>query len=117
MREELYQTLGAIASQISGFYQMTALLPAWQAALVDDLASMPTQHLRMLIRHIIIPLVKACPPTHRCASCTHLAHVTWILRDVLRCCKVLCPHHVLSQLLVQRVLDVSYDMSMCTSTT
>ncbi|BDA43725.1 Exportin-5 [Coccomyxa sp. Obi] len=65
MREELYQTLGTIASQISGFYQMTALLPAWQAALVGDLAVMPTQHLRMLIRHIIIPLVKACPPTHR----------------------------------------------------
>ena len=65
MREELYQTLGAIASQIAGFYQMAAMLPAWAAALVGDLPIMPNQHLRLLTRHVITPLVKACPPAHR----------------------------------------------------
>lgn len=69
MREELYQTLGAMASQIAGLYQMTAVLPAWAAAIVGDLPIMPNQHLRLLTRHVISPLVKACPPAHRSASC------------------------------------------------
>lgn len=69
MREELYQTLGAMATQVAGFYQMTAVLPGWAATLVGDVHSMPNQHLRLLTRHVIIPLIKACPPAHRCSFC------------------------------------------------
>lgn len=66
MREEIYQTLGAMTSQVSGFYRATAVLPAWTAALVGELPVMPNQHLRLLIRHVINPFVKACPLMHRC---------------------------------------------------
>ncbi len=65
MREEIYQTLGSMTAHVAGFYGTTAALPAWAAALVGDLPIMPNQHLRLLIRHVITPLVKACPPMHR----------------------------------------------------
>jgi hypothetical protein len=81
MREELYQTLGAIAAQIAGFYQMTAALPAWAAALVGDLPMMPTQHLRLLTRHVITPLVKACPPAHRSAPRRCISLITTFLLE------------------------------------
>ena len=65
MREELYQILGSLASSVAGFYQATAAQPAWVGALVGDLDMLTNQHLRLAMRHIFIPLVKACPPMHR----------------------------------------------------
>ena len=67
-KEELYQALGYLASQVSGFYQATALQPAWAAALVGDLPSMTNGNIRIMQRHVTIPLCKACPPVHRSAT-------------------------------------------------
>ena len=73
MREELYQILGGLASSVASFYQAAAAQPAWAAALVGDLDMLTNPHLRLAMRHIYIPLVKACPPSHRqAASCQHL---------------------------------------------
>ena len=69
MREELYQILGSLASSVASFYQAAATQPAWAAALVGDLDVLINPHLRLAMRHIYIPLVKACPPTHRQAAC------------------------------------------------
>ena len=68
MREELYQILGSLASSVAGLYQATAEQPAWVGALVGDLDMLTNQHLRLTMRHIFIPLVKACPPMHRHAN-------------------------------------------------
>lgn len=65
MREELYQILGSLASSVAGFYQATAAQPVWVGALVGDLDMLTNQHLRLAMRHIFIPLVKACPPIYR----------------------------------------------------
>ena len=73
MREELYQILGGLASSVASFYQAAAAQPAWAAALVGDLDMLTNPHLRLAMRHIHIPLIKACPPPHRqAASCQHL---------------------------------------------
>ena len=65
VREELYQTLGALAGQVSSFYAASAAAPAWAAALAGDLPSMRDAHVRLLMRHVLRPLIKACPPAHR----------------------------------------------------
>ena len=69
MREELYQILGSLASSVASFYQAAATQPAWVAALVGDLGTLINPHLRLAMRHIYIPLIKACPTIHRQASC------------------------------------------------
>ena len=68
MREELYQILGSLASSVASFYQAAATQLAWAAALVGDLDMLINPHLRLAMRHIYIPLVKACPPIHRQAA-------------------------------------------------
>ena len=68
MREELYQTLGALAGQVSSFYAASASAPDWAAALAGDLPSMRDAHVRLLMRHVLRPLVRACPPAHRYQS-------------------------------------------------
>ena len=68
MREELYQILGSLASSVASLYQATAAQPAWVAALVGDLDMLINPHLRLAMRHIYIPLAKACPPMHRQAA-------------------------------------------------
>jgi hypothetical protein len=91
MREETYQTLGALASQVAGFYEAAAALPAWAAALVGDLPSMPNQHLRLLLRHIIIPLVKACPPVHRSVHLPETAASFFLIKfSIPTTCQALC---------------------------
>ena len=70
MREELYQILGSFASSVASFYQAAATQPAWVAALVGDLDMLINSHLRLAMRHIYIPLIKACPPIYRQAPCT-----------------------------------------------
>ena len=65
VREELYQTLGALAGQVSAFYAASAAAPAWAAALVGDLPHLRDAHVRLLMRHVLRPLIRACPPAHR----------------------------------------------------
>lgn len=65
VREELYQTLGALAGQVSAFYADAAAAPAWAAALAGDLPHLRDAHVRLLMRHVLRPLIRACPHTHR----------------------------------------------------
>jgi len=66
VRESLYQALGIIASQAAGFFAAGADARAlWAPALVGSLEHMPMTHVRILIRHVMLPLCRHCPPAHR----------------------------------------------------
>lgn len=65
MREGLYQTLGYILRNVGGFPSCTALAPLWVSALTGHLQDLHSSHVRMLVRHIMLPLNKSCPLTGR----------------------------------------------------
>lgn len=66
VRESLYQGLGVIASQAAGAFAAGPDARAlWLPALAGGLSAMPMQHVRLLIRHIVLPLCRHCPPAHR----------------------------------------------------
>ena len=68
MRESLYQGVGTIATQAAGFFAAgPESRSLWAPALTGGLDAMPAQHVRLLIRHIITPLCRHCPPQHRAA--------------------------------------------------
>lgn len=68
VREDLYQTLGCLVRCVGGFYACTNFQAPWVAALTDCLDFLHTSHIRMIIRHIMIPMVKTCPENQRCAQ-------------------------------------------------
>lgn len=86
MREALYQVLGTLAAVPSGLYDRAppGAAEGWRAALLlggsgrtfgagtglpspdVDASFLPEpQHLRLLERHVMLPLIKGCPPQHR----------------------------------------------------
>ena len=68
MRESLYQGVGTLATQAAGFFAAgPEALNLWAPALTSSLEAMPAQHARLLIRHIVTPLCRHCPPQHRAA--------------------------------------------------
>ena len=68
VRESLYQGVGIMATQAAGFFAAGAEARGlWAPALTGGLEAMPAQHARLLIRHIVSPLCRACPPAHRAA--------------------------------------------------
>ena len=68
MRESLYQGVGILATQAAGFFAAgPEARGLWAPALTGGLEAMPAQHARLLIRHIVSPLCRACPPAHRAA--------------------------------------------------
>jgi hypothetical protein len=74
VRESLYQALGIIASQAAGFFAAGADVRAlWAPALVGSLEHMPMTHVRILIRHVMLPLCRHCPPAHRRAPALQAA--------------------------------------------
>ena len=44
------------------------------AAMTGDLEHLQSPHVRLLIRHIMISLVKNCPPARRCAPPLAVSH-------------------------------------------
>ena len=66
-RETLYQTLGWLARAVGGFYAAASLQGQFVAAMTADLEHLQSPHVRLLIRHVMISLVKNCPPARRCA--------------------------------------------------
>ena len=85
MREALYQVLGTLAAVPSGLYERAppGAAEGWRAALLlggggrafgagtglpapDNASYLPEpQHLRLLERHVLLPLIRGCPPRHR----------------------------------------------------
>lgn len=74
-REGLYQTLGLLIRNVGGFYAQTQLQPQFVSALTGCLEMLHASHIRMLIRHIIIALVKTCPENHRLSARTYSGQV------------------------------------------
>lgn len=68
VRELVYQTLGLVASHVGGFLSCAQYATQWASALTSHLDHLSPQHLRGLIRFVLIPFVASCPPTHRCAT-------------------------------------------------
>ena len=68
MRESLCQGVGILATQAAGFFAAgPESRSLWAPALTGGLESAPAQHVRLLIRHIVTPLSRHCPPQHRAA--------------------------------------------------
>lgn len=68
MRESLYQGVGILATQAAGFFASGPEgRSLWAPALTGGWEAMPAQHARLLIRHIVTPLCRACLPQHRAA--------------------------------------------------
>ena len=68
VRETLYQAVGAVAAAPVGLYGVSpppASPDAWRAALADGLTVAAPRHVRLLERHVVMPLIKACPPAER----------------------------------------------------
>lgn len=64
-REAMYQTLGCLIRNVGGFYGCTHLQSQLLRATTGNLDHLQSSHVRMLIRHVFIPLVKYCPVDSR----------------------------------------------------
>ena len=66
-RECVVQTLGALASTPPALYSVPVpgAPAAWAAALTDGLGHVDPSAVRLLERHVVVPLVRGCPPSHR----------------------------------------------------
>jgi hypothetical protein len=60
-REALYQTFGYILRNVGGFPACTSLAGLWVSAMTAHLDDLHSSNVRMLIRHIMLPLLKDCP--------------------------------------------------------
>ena len=65
VREALYQTFGYIVRHVGGFFSCTSLAGLWVVALTANLQDLLSNNVRMLIRHIMLPLLKHCPLSAR----------------------------------------------------
>ena len=87
IREALYQTIGYIVRNVGGFYACTQLQAQFVSAVTDNLDYLHSSHIRMLIRHVYIPLVKFCPIASRQDIFSYVITVLATLRqDAVRCC-------------------------------
>jgi hypothetical protein len=65
VRELLYQACGVFCSQVGGWYANPTAQALWPTALVGSLTIMEDWQLRLMLRHAVIALVRACPPAQR----------------------------------------------------
>lgn len=65
MRESVYQSLGLMCTNVSAFYACGPAQALWGPSLVQHIECMDHQHLRMLLRHLMVPFTKSCPAQHR----------------------------------------------------
>ena len=65
MREAVYQSLGEMASGVSGFWACDAAVGPWVDAMVGGLEYTPGANIRLLMRHTLLPVLCSCPPKHR----------------------------------------------------
>ena len=61
----MYQSLGLLSSSVSRFYSCGEAQALWGTALMEHVDCMDHQHLRMLLRHLMLSLTRICPPHHR----------------------------------------------------
>lgn len=61
----MYQSLGLMATNVSAFYACGPAQGLWAAALMEHVEHMDHQHLRMLLRHLMLSFTKSCPAQHR----------------------------------------------------
>ncbi|KAK9825813.1 hypothetical protein WJX74_009906 [Apatococcus lobatus] len=65
MRELLYHGLGCMIEKLPAFYDLPRAQALFPSALAGHLDVMWPQHIKLLLRHIVIPLFKQCPHEHR----------------------------------------------------
>ena len=65
MRELLYHGLGCMIEKLPGLYDFPGAQSVFCSALTEHMHVMWPQHMKLLLRHIIIPLYKYCPREHR----------------------------------------------------
>ena len=65
----MYQTIGYLVRNVGGFYACTDLHGQWISAMTDNLEHLQSSHVRMLVRHVFIPLVRCCPLESRYSNC------------------------------------------------
>ena len=69
VRESMYQSLGLMATNVSAFYACGPAQGLWGPALMEHVEHMDHQHLRMLLRHLMLSFTKSCPTHHRSVHC------------------------------------------------
>jgi len=67
IRESMYQSLGLMSTSVAAFYACGAGQGLWGPGLMDHVEYMDHQHLRMLLRHLMLSFTRICPPQHRSA--------------------------------------------------
>ena len=65
MRELLYHGLGCMIEKLPALYDLPGAQSVFCSALTDHMQVMWPQHMKLLLRHIILPLYKHCPREHR----------------------------------------------------
>ncbi|KAL3150212.1 hypothetical protein ABBQ32_000071 [Trebouxia sp. C0010 RCD-2024] len=65
VRESMYQSLGLMCTNVSAFYACGPAQGLWGPALMQHVECMDHQHLRMLLRHLMLSFTKSCPAQHR----------------------------------------------------
>lgn len=65
VEESLYQSLGMLSTSMTAFYGCGGAQGLWGPCLTSNLQYMDHQHLRMMLRHLLLPFVRICPPQHR----------------------------------------------------
>ena len=68
VRESMYQSLGLMSTSVAAFYGCGPAQELWGRSLMEHVDCMDHQHLRMLLRHLMLPFTKVCPPHHRSGS-------------------------------------------------
>ena len=61
-REMLYQLVGLLGPRMEAFPACGEASSLWVPTLAAHIPQAQRQHLRLLIRHILQPLTRACPP-------------------------------------------------------
>ena len=67
IRESMYQSLGLMSTSVGAFYACGTGQGLWGPGLMDHVEYMDHQHLRMLLRHLMLSFTRICPPRHRYA--------------------------------------------------
>ena len=57
----MYQSLGLLASQVGGCLCCTQFREQWVQAFTSHLQYVNMQHMRILIRHVLLPITRTCP--------------------------------------------------------
>jgi len=61
LRESIYQIVSMAVHRVPGIFANTTLLGQMPASLLAHLEHMEAQHIRLMVRHALLPLVRECP--------------------------------------------------------